>query len=115
MELEIKHTVSLSRETIDLLNGILAHAEKSNGAAPAEEKATRRKKEAPEVAVAPGPAVAAKPAITLEQVREAGMKKSQEGFRDEVKAILKTLGAAKTTELKEDQYQEFLDRINAIV
>ncbi len=48
------------------------------------------------------------PTITLEQVRGVLAKKSQEGKTEAVRNLLKTYGANKLSEVKEEDYRELL-------
>lgn len=48
------------------------------------------------------------PTITLEQVRGLLAKKSQEGKTEAVRNLLKTYGANKLSEVKEEDYRELL-------
>ena len=52
--------------------------------------------------------------ITVEQVRAVVQSASQAGKKDGIKATLKEFGIAKVTELKAEQYPEFLEKIKAL-
>ena len=68
---------------------------------------------------APTPASEEKPApketsITLEQVRKVLAGKSMEGYREEVKDLITSLGVNRLSDVPADKYKALLDKAEAL-
>lgn len=52
--------------------------------------------------------------ITLEQVRKVLAGKSMEGYREEVKDLITSLGVNRLSDVPADKYEELLDKAEAL-
>lgn len=115
-------TVKLTAES-KLLNAIELIGNMFAGQMPKPEKAVKTTTKQ-EVVKPPAPAkaetasepvkVESEKPISVEQVRKAVMAQSQAGKRDEIKALLAEFKAVRVTDLTNDQYPEFLQKVNAL-
>lgn len=55
------------------------------------------------------------PEITVEELRLLVQAKSKDGHRDAVKKLLKGFGVASVTELGEDNYSEFKEKLEDLI
>ena len=54
------------------------------------------------------------PSLTLEQVRSKIAEQSKAGKREDIKALLNEFGVARATELTEEQYPAFIEKLSAL-
>lgn len=55
------------------------------------------------------------PEITVEELRQLVQAKTKDGHRDAVKKLLKGFGVASVTELGEDNYSEFKEKLEDLI
>lgn len=114
MEIKIVH--ELSQETLDTLKLIFGKTAIAKNDAPAkEEKSAKTEKAEKPVKTEK----AEKPkdiGLTDVDVRAIANQKSQDGFRDEVVALIKSYpGAEKLSDLKKEHYEDFVAKVKAIM
>jgi hypothetical protein len=123
---EVKLTIGFNPEAVALLTAIIGGAKPVS--APAAEapsvkngKAVRVEKQtahvnghAEEKEEVEESGDTATKVVTLEMARAAVVKKTQAGFRDEVKKLLGEYDVTKVTDLAAQHYAEFLTKVEAL-
>lgn len=127
MNITINHHFSAEPQLLSLLDKLvtgLNNVATENAAAATGHKSVNGNGKLPAVNETATTDKPAKPAVqqegaellTIEDIRTvvSSKTKGNEANRNKVKALLTEFGVAKTTELKQDQYQPFYDKVYAL-
>jgi hypothetical protein len=115
MQFTINHVITLSPEVAGFLQTLFAGAAPKEGPKKPVKIAEKAQVESPQPTVRTtleGPLSDPLPTVTIEQVREAVQKKTLEGKKEQVKAILTDVGVQKVTALQPEQFADFLSKVN---